>query len=179
MDDKTIHNNLINSSLKDGEPAAYKIIFDKYYKDLFSFINFYTNDNNKTEDIIQETFVRLWDKRDSIKQDISVIGFLYKVSYNIFVDNYRKEKREKSSLDLFAYDRLVSLIDEDEFEKNRRITKVRNAINDLPKRCKEVFEMSKFGGYKYSEISEKLNISIKTVEAQMGKAFSIIRNKIK
>lgn len=179
MKHKNVNTSFINTALKNGEPKAFEVLFDKHYKSLFAFINFYTNDEDLSKDIIQETFVKLWSKRETIKEDMSIIAFLHRIAYNIFVDNYRKSKREKASLDTFAYDRLMMLAEEDNTETQKRITKVKQAIEELPPRCKEVFEMSKFRGYKYAEIAETLNISIKTVEVQMGKAFSYIRNKFK
>lgn len=171
--------SFINSALKNGDPKAFEVLFDKHYKNLFAFINFYTNDEDLSKDIIQETFVKLWNKRETIKEDMSILAFLNRIAYNIFIDNYRKNKREKASLDTFAYDRLMMLAEEDDTEKQKRIVTVKKAIEELPPRCKEVFEMSKFRGYKYSEIAESLDISVKTVEVQMGKAFSYIRNKFK
>lgn len=179
MNQNEINNSFFNAALKKGDSKAFQLLFEKHYKDLFAFINFYTNDEDQSKDIIQETFVKLWNKRETIKEEMSVLAFLHRIAYNIFIDNYRKNKREKASLDTFAYDRLMTLLEEDETEKNKRIVKVKKAIEELPPRCKEVFEMSKFRGYKYAEIAESLDISVKTVEVQMGKAFTYIRNKFK
>ena len=73
---------------------------------------------------------------------------------------------------------MIQLINEDNDEKERKIKKIKEVINKLPPKCKEIFLMSKYQGYKYSEIAEQLNISTKTVEAQMGKAFSTIRKEV-
>ena len=79
-------------------------------------------------------------------------------------------------LDGWLYKRLTQLISDDSDElKKEKIKLIQNAIEKLPPRCKEIFMMSKFEQVKYAEIAERLNISIKTVEAQKGKAFAIIR----
>lgn len=178
MKQDSTNKSLLNRALQSGDPDAYQLVFDKYYEHLFSFANSYTNDPHQSKDIVQEAFLRLWVTRKKINQNVSVLALLHKISYNIFIDNYRKNKREKAYLDSFAYEQLVNLIHEDDSEKNKRIKKIRSAINGLPPRCKKVFEMSKLEGYKYTEIAKKMNISVKTVEVQMGKAFSRIRKKL-
>ena len=82
-------------------------------------------------------------------------------------------------LDGWLYKRLVLWANEDEDVKLRKIILVKIAIEKLPPKCKEIFILSKFEQLKYSEIANKLDISIKTVENQMGKAFSIIRKEVK
>lgn len=178
MEQERINKSLLNSALKSGDSEAYQLIFDKHYEQLFGFVNSYTNNPHQSKDIVQEAFLRLWVTRKKIHQDASILALLHKIAYNIFIDNYRKGKREKAYLDSFAYEQLISLIHEDDSEKSKRINKVKSAINGLPPRCKEVFVMSKLEGYKYVEIAEALDISVKTVEVQMGKAFSRIRKKL-
>ena len=86
---------------------------------------------------------------------------------------------EMTAMDNLAYNKLMELIEEDKEYKKHRIDLIIKSIECLPPKCKEIFMMSKFEGYTYNEISESLNLSIKTVETQMGRAFSIIRSKVK
>ena len=150
-----------------------------YYDRLFGYIHGYTNDDSLTQDIVQESFIRLWTVRDTLIEGKSVSGFLYKIAYNIFIDDYRKNKKEFKMLDALAYKKVLSLADNGEEVKEARIEQMLLAIESLPPRCKEIFKMSKIQGVKYAEIAETLSISVKTVEVQMGKAFSIIREKVK
>lgn len=177
MKDNKINKQFLNKALRNGDEKAFQIVFDNYYEKLFAFINSYTNNNAQTKDILQETFIKFWNKRESIKDNLSVLAFLHKISYNTFIDGYRKNKREKELLDSFTYQKLTNLLEEDEEFTNYRIERVKKIIQELPPRCKEIFEMSKFKGLKYSEIAEELSISVKTVEAQMGKAYAVIRDK--
>lgn len=171
--------NLLNVSLKKGDTRAYQTIFDMYYTRLFSYVNTYTKNESNTKDILQETFIKLWNNRKNIDEESSILAFLHKIAYNIFIDNYRKGKRQQNLLDTLAYEAVTSSIENDDNDiTTRKIAIVKKSISELPPRCQEVFKLSKYEGLKYSEIAKTLNISIKTVEAQMGKAFSYIRKKV-
>jgi len=180
MKDKEKNISLIIDSLKEGDESAFKYIYENHKKALFAFVNSYTKSTPLTKDIVQDTFIKLWTARETLEEDSSVVSFLYRTAYNTFIDSYRKKKTERSTLDGWLHKRLLQLGKDDNDEvKNRKIKLMQKAIEKLPPRCKEVFVMSKFDELKYVEIAEQLNISVKTVEAQMGKAFSIIRKEVK
>lgn len=179
---KTINKNtnLLNVSLKKGDTRAYQTVFDKYYTRLFSYIKTYTKNDSNAEDIIQETFIRLWENKESINVDASILAFLHKIAYNIFIDTYRKGKRNQSLLDALSYEAITESIEEEEgITRIKKVQMVKKSIEELPPRCREIFKMSKYEGLKYIEIAEALNLSIKTVEVQMSKAFSYIRQQVK
>lgn len=172
--------NLLNISLKKGDTEAYKTIFNRYYSRLVSYINTYTKNENNSKDIVQEAFIKLWNNRNNIQPDASIIAFLHKIAYNIFIDTYRKEKRKQNALDALAYETINQLIEKEEDNTNeKRLKLVKKSIEELPPRCQEIFKMSKYQGLKYTEIAKALNLSVKTVEVQMGKAFSYIRQQTK
>lgn len=172
------NNRLIKKAFKSGDERAFKLLFNLYYDKLTNYVNSFTNDPDITKDLVQDSFIKLWNARDNFDLKQSIPGYLFKTAYFTFIDNYRKEKRKSLMLDDLAYKKRLDLVSEDSDIKEKRIESIKNAIEELPPRCKEIFNMSKFQGYKYSEIADLLNISIKTVESQMGKAFSIIRKKI-
>lgn len=179
MSNKNKNINLLNLSLKKGDSRAYQTIFNKYYPRLFSYINTYTKNESSTKDILQETFIKLWNNRENIDVDSSISAYLYKIAYNIFIDTYRKNKRQQNLLDSLAYEAVNDSIESEENDSTtKKIQIVKKSIEELPPRCQEVFKLSKYEGLKYVEIAEALNISIKTVEAQMGKAFSYIRKQV-
>ena len=177
---KTKQNNLqLVISLKKGDESVFKVIYDTNIKALTAFINSYTKNQPETKDIVQDAFIKLWTARNALDENKSIVNFLYTTAYNGFIDKYRKNKREQTMLDGWLYKRLVLWANEDEDVKLRKIILVKIAIEKLPTKCKEIFILSKFEQLKYSEIANKLDISIKTVENQMGKAFSIIRKEVK
>jgi RNA polymerase sigma-70 factor (ECF subfamily) len=175
--DNTIQ--LLETAFKKGEKNAFKALYNMYFDKLFVYINSYTNDRSLTQDIVQDTFVKVWNNKEIFDIKQSLGGYLYKTAYHTFIDNYRKVQKNHKLLDTLAYKRMNDLIEEDKDEKDKKIKKIKEAIEKLPPKCKEIFLLSKYQGYKYNEIAEHLNISPKTVEAQMGRAFSIIRKEIK
>lgn len=171
--------SLVVAALKKGDERAFKTLYETNKKALSAFINSYTKSQPQTDDIVQEAFIKLWNVRESLDENRSVVSFLYKTAYNRFIDKYRKKKREQSMLDGWLYKRLMQVVIEDNDIKKRKIDLLQKAIEKLPPRCKAIFMLSKFEQLKYAEIAEQLDISIKTVEAQMGKAFTIIRKEVK
>ncbi|WP_223551637.1 RNA polymerase sigma factor [Aestuariivivens sp. NBU2969] len=170
---------LLVQNFKNGSTLAFKILFEKYHVELTAFINSYTNDEALSKDIVQESFVKLWDARANIKSENSISAYLYKIGYYIFIDNYRKNKKESEMIDSLTYKALSSFEETDTiYLKEQRLKKIYSAIENLPPRCKEIFKMSKLQGYKYYEIAKMLKITEKAVESQMSIAFKKIRSEI-
>lgn len=172
--------NLLNISLKEGDTRAYQTLFDMYYVRLLSYMSTYTKNEDHAKDIVQEAFIRLWKNRQNIDTKASIPAFLHKIAHNIFIDKYRKNKRKQNLLHSLSYEAVNNLAEEENEDFTiKKIEFVKKSVEELPPRCKEVFKLSKYEGLKYSEIAKTLKISVKTVEAQMGKAFSIIRKRAK
>ncbi|SFW27531.1 RNA polymerase sigma factor [Cellulophaga fucicola] len=169
--------NFINA-LKSGDASAYNKLVNNYHQKLCVYAYNLAHDRSEAEDIVQNVFMRVWRKRDKLKADFSLQSFLYKSVYNEFIDHYRKQKSvfplEKKYLD--AFHTLVEETDVSSFDI--LIKKVKQEIQNLPPKCKKVFLLSKQEGLTNIEIAEYLEISIKTVEAQITKAFYILRTKI-
>ncbi|HEX8014355.1 MAG TPA: sigma-70 family RNA polymerase sigma factor, partial [Flavobacterium sp.] len=121
---------------------------------------------------------KVWEQRARLKSDHAIKSFLYKLAYNEFIDLYRKNQ-SLFSLEKTYHDALNAVVLEDDSESFQRILKVVNKeIESLPPKCKEVFILSKKEGLTNIEIAEHLDVSIKTVEAQITKAFSILRSSL-
>ncbi|WP_461534037.1 RNA polymerase sigma factor [Sinomicrobium sp.] len=163
--------------LQSGDERAFEYLFNSLYDDLTYFILGFCNDVQTAEDIVQATFIRLWEKKESISFHTSLKSYMYSACYNQFVDHFRKNKNITSvAIDLYQ----EILVSEDENQEHREAMqqKLKNAINTLPDKCKEIVILHKLKGYKYQEIAEMLNISKKTVENQLWKAYKILRSFI-
>lgn len=178
MDNEKNISDLVND-IKNGDQAAFKLIHEIYYKKLVAFINVYTKNSFETEDIIQDSFLKLWNSRKQLDASSSINSYLYKTAYNTYIDKYRKEKREQNMLDAWKYKRLMENMDEDDETNMKRIEKLKKSIEKLPNRCKEVFILCKYQNMSHADIAEQLNISPKTVQAQMCKAYLFIREEFK
>lgn len=163
--------------LKD-EMADYKLIFSQYYESLVRYCNTIVRDIDESEDIVQEVFVKLWEKRESINVHTSLKSMLYTAVYNAGV-NYIKHRKVISS---FAQDAVktgdISGNADDMVQDEMRV-KIEKAIEQLPEQCGKIFRMSRQDELKYREIADKLNLSVKTIENQMGKALSLMREHLK
>lgn len=179
MKDNQDNIQLLIKRFKEGNSSAFKKLFEMHKNGLTAFINSYTNNNALTKDIVQDSFIKLWDARGNIKSEKSLSAYLYKIGYYIFINNYRKNKKESEMIDSLTYKTLLDYEEIDKVDtKEELLDRVYIAIENLPPRCQEIFKMSKLQGYKYHEIAAMLNITEKAVESQMSIAFKKIRNEI-
>jgi RNA polymerase sigma-70 factor (ECF subfamily) len=171
-------NNVLIESLRNGDESAYTYLINTYHHKLCVYANSLVKNIYSAEDIVQNVFIKVWEQRARLKSDHAIKSFLYKLAYNEFIDLYRKNQ-SLFSLEKMYYDALNSVVLEDDSESFQRILQVVNKkIESLPPKCKEVFVLSKKEGLTNIEIAEHLEVSIKTVEAQITKAFSILRSSL-
>lgn len=169
-------NQHIFKRLQNGDEKAFSQLFDQYYSALCLFANKYLHDMDLSRSLVQQAFIDLWMKRQKIAISTSVKSYLYTIVKNRCIDVLRKEKATTEisesieNLNQIPFHDLV-----EEAELNDRINA---SINKLPEKCREIFLLCRFEGLKYSEIAEKLGISVKTVEMQMGIALKKLRDSL-
>ncbi len=172
------NNKILVEHLRKGDENAFVYLMDAYHKKLCVYAKSLCSDVYLAEDIVQNIFVSVWEQRQKLKEIYSIKSYLYQSVYNEFINQYRK----KSSLTILEKEYINTLNtileEEDSNEITRLITLVKLEIQELPPKCKQIFIMGKQEGLTYTEIAEHLNISFRTVENQMSKAFTIIRKKI-
>ncbi len=164
--------------LKKGDLNAYAYLVDTYNHKLCLYANSLMNDVPVSEDIVQNVFIKVWEKRDNLKADLSIKSYLYKSVYNAYINEYKRNQSvtalEKKHIE--ELDRIIE--DKDEYALEKLIGLVKEAIQELPPKCKEIFILSKKEGLSNIEISEYLNISKNTIERQINIAFSKIRKNV-
>lgn len=171
-------NSEFIEALKSGESKAYTTLVDIYHHKLCIYAYSLSNDQNAAEDIVQNVFIRTWKNRNQLKSDFEIRGFLFKSVYNEFIDEFRKQKLvvplEKKYIDAIT----TVVDDENEHALERKIKLVKWEIQKLPPKCKEIFMLSKQDGLTNQEIAEYKQVSVKSVEAHITKAFSVLRRSI-
>ena len=173
-----LDNTQFIEALKLGDSKAYTILVDIYHHKLCIYADSLINDQKAAEDIVQNVFIRTWKKRDQLKSDFEIKSFLYKSVYNEFIDEYRKQKMVVP-LEKKYIDALTTFVEnEDEYGLEQKIKLVKGEIQKLPPKCKEIFMLSKQDGLTNLEIAEYKEVSIKSVEAHITKAFNILRESI-
>jgi RNA polymerase sigma-70 factor (family 1) len=174
-----IEKVLVNK-LMEGDSSAFENIFSAYYKDLVVFALRYTNDLNSAEEIVQDTFVKIWEEHGSIKITVSLRSYLMKVVKNDFLDRLRHKKIVQNH-NVFVQEN--SPLFENETENYLLQSELQGLIDEalqkLPDEIAETFRMNRFKGMKYREIAEMYGISERTVEARIGKALHMLRLYLK
>lgn len=129
--------------------------------------------------IVQEVFVNLWEKRDTIKKDRSPKSYLGTAVRNRCLNYLRDNKKfDAGILEIEGLGNNHSYEEQDHLVTEELRAKIEDAMNSLPEKCRKVFLMSRTENKKYQEIAEELNISVKTVEVQMSKALKKMRDKL-
>ncbi|MEJ2900932.1 RNA polymerase sigma-70 factor [Pedobacter panaciterrae] len=165
--------------LHQYDDKAFEQMFKAHYKELHSYANVMLRDEDTAEEIVQSMFLKFWEKRELLNVQTSIKAYLYKCVYNDSL-NYLKHQKVKTKYQDFA---AYTMNDHHEAASSRvELTelqyKLQEALNELPEHCRTIFQMSRFEELKYREIAEQLDLSIKTVENQMGKALKILRLKL-
>ena len=164
--------------IKNGEENAFVYLVDHYNQRLYGYALTLTKDHAEAEDILQNVFLRTWEKRKKMCITTSLQNYLYKSVRNEFLNQYKKSRSTMILEQKYfeALEKITSNQDENEFQAS--LVRITREIQNLPPKCREVFIMSRKEGLTNLEISEYLNISVKTVEAQITKAFALLRKEL-
>lgn len=166
------------SSLKAGEERAFEKLFRNYYAPLCYYASKILQDDGAAEEIVQDFFVRLWEKRDEIEIETSLKNYFFRSVKNLCL-NQIKHERVKFQHAKSVISEAESTEYNDHFQEVNLQKDIEESIAALPEKRREIFRLSREEGLKYREIADKLNISIKTVEAHMGLAIKSLRDKLK
>lgn len=155
-------------------------IFKQYFNPLVNFINQYLKNYENSREVVQITFLKIWEKRETLKIQSSVKNYLYRSAKNSMIDYIRKyEKINKISDD---EDRILKNLPEtdDSFLSPFIIrSEILKALNELKPKNKEIFLLSKFEGLTYEEIALHLNISKRSVEDNIARALGKLKDQLK
>ena len=165
--------------LRDANETAFRQVFDQYGKKVYRYILHYVKVGVEAEDITQNVFLRIWEKRGLIDPEKSFEGFIFTIAYRSVMDHFRTNPKRLQSLfpvDLFT-DSIVSTVSADALLNHHQLESIyQQALQALPPKRKEIFLLSRHGGLTNRQIAEKLGISIKTVESHMTAALSFFKN---
>lgn len=174
-----VNDTVIIHRLQNRDEAVFEQVFKSNYKNLHAYAITMLKDEMAAEEMVQNVFCKLWERAESLSLSGSVTAYLYRAVHNESL-NFLKHLKVRSRHQMFVSHRN----DEDPEHASRRIhvkeleDKISQALNDLPEQCRTIFQMSRFEQLRYREIADRLHISVKTVENQMGKALKIMRARL-
>jgi len=160
--------------------AAFEKLFESYYTRLHYFAKQYVYNNDDAEELVNDSFIAIWGKREELIFDQSLKPYLYTTVKNRCINFIKKNKIETIEIEKASYE----LVAEDTFDVLQQLNKKETenlifaAIAKLPPKCKQVFLLSRKEELSYKEIAAILDINIKTVENQIGIALKFIRKKL-
>ncbi len=165
--------------IKNDNEKAFEKLFHSYYGHLCLFASRILQDDNSAEEIVQDFFVKLWDKRDRLTIETSVKSYLFSSVKNLCLNFIQHNKVKLRYAQTIISETLDNQSDDNSFPEINLTEKIEESIQLLPTKRREIFRLSREDGLKYREIAKKLNISIKTVETQMGLAIRTLREELK
>ena len=180
MDDNGKH---LTAGLRRGKEEAFAYVFRMYYSPLLNYAGRILKDVEAANDVVQECFCRLYERRRELRKELQVRPYLYKSVYNACMDAIKHQKVESNYINQELLDFYFSKVVETPEAEQALLDEdlkgaIQDAINKLPERCREIFVLSKVDGLSNKQIAEQLNISVKTVEAQMTTAFVRLRKEL-
>ena len=173
-------DQLLIKGLTERNEEVFDFVFKYYYSGLCAYANKFLNDSHKSEDIVQDLFVSVWNGRGIENINNSLKSYLFISVKNRCLDLIKHEKvkdtyRQKILKDYSDYQ-------DDDFNifiKSELESIIKESLKKLPPRCREIFELSRFKGKTNNEIANKLDISKRTVELQISNAIKILRVELK
>lgn len=166
--------------LPDGKESIepFEQLFRRYYAPLVVYASKYVSGMDVAREIVQDFFVKLYEKRNTLSIDVSVKSYLYRSVYNCCINYINQRNIQNKHLKNIEQER----IDEDNLENEINSIelqyKISQIIEELPAKCKRIFKMNRLEGFKNDEIAANLNLSKRTVETQISKALRILRKKL-
>lgn len=173
--------------IKSGDDVAFKVLYNKYYPRLYYFIYEFIRMDDIAENIVHDTFITFWQKRNTLKSDLNISSYLYSIAknnclYRLRDQRYRQKLFASGSLDNKELSQNLKALDSIDtstliFHEIEQI--IEKTLEGLSPQSKKVFMLSRFEGMKNREIAEELNITTKAVEGHITKSLKIFKTALK
>jgi RNA polymerase sigma-70 factor (ECF subfamily) len=170
----------IMEGIKAGNLRVFEDFFRTFYQPLCYYALKYVSSADTAEEIVQDLFYTLWEKREELSITTSLKAYLYTATHNRclkYLDHRKIEQKFEKYYREQTAEHVESPSDLTGMNEIQRI--INKTLDSLPEKCSRIFRLNRFEGLRYSDIAKKLSISIKTVEANMGKALKLLRENLK
>ena len=164
--------------VKDGLASAFDQLYENYANRLYHFALSILKSKQDAEEVVQNTFYKIWEKRHTLERDQPFKSFIFKISYNVTVDLLRERLKEKKYKDNILGKATINFNLDESIEFGDLLDNVNEIVKDLPPRKSEIYQLSRVHQLSYSEIAERLNISVKTVENSINFSLNFIKKRL-
>lgn len=174
-----LQEHTLTAQLAKRDSSAFEEVFKTYFKNLHAYACTIVKDEADAEEAVQQVFFKLWERAEHLSFSGSVAAYLYRAVHNQCLNQLKHQKVKANHQLHVAYSMKNESVNGPAKMISKELEqKIREALNELPEQCRTVFQLSRFEEMKYREIADQLDISIKTVENQMGKALKQLRLKL-
>ncbi|WP_442590797.1 RNA polymerase sigma-70 factor [Pedobacter sp. AW31-3R] len=173
-----LNNEQLIPLLLSGDERTFENVYKHFLRPLHVYAINILRDEDAAKGMVQNIFLKLWERRSTLKFSGSLQAYLYAAVYHECLNYLRHEKVKVNHQNDMANKMTNKAEPGNGMELADLREKLQQALGDLPEKCRTIFQLSRFEELKYQEIADQLGISIKTVEAQMGKALKILRYKL-
>jgi RNA polymerase sigma-70 factor (ECF subfamily) len=166
--------------LRQGSQASFEVIYKQYFNALYRYSFSILNDPHLAEEMVQNVFLKIWEKKGELVVQSSLKAYLYRAVHNASMNRIKHEKvkQQYESHTTHAMKTVKSQNPAQLSQYKQLQVALQSALEELPEQCRTVFQLSRFDELKYREIAVELNISEKTVENHMSKALKLLRLKL-
>lgn len=162
--------------IQNGDLKAFEQLYDLYKVQVFNFCYSILKSNADSQEVVQDTFLKIWQSRGQFEEVVSFNGFLYRIAKNLALNKIRRKSGQPIYFDDLKDDLSVLNQTEDEVLYQDMKEILDSAIEALPRGRQEIFRLSREEGLSNEEIAQRLNISINTVKGQMRKALAFLKS---
>lgn len=179
MQEEALYNeSKLVRNLSNGNLLAFNTLYCNYSSRLYYFALGYLKSEAEAEELVQEVFTIIWEKRADLKEELSFKSFLFTISFNIIRKHFRTRTYLSEYFKTLINDD-IDLQTQDKITYDSLYRYITDIVDRLPERRREIFIKSRFDGLSIKEISEILHISHKTVENQLTDALKFLRKNLK
>lgn len=171
--------NFSHRKIQQGNIEEFEKLFRKMYTNLCHYASRFLKDTDSAEEVVQDLFYYYWENRKQIKIKTSLKAYLYQATRNRCLKVIKHNAVRQKYIDSAMHNSDEQANENANIESDELAQIIDKTLKQLPERRRNIFVMSRFEGLKYKEIAEELSISIKTVEADMGKALKLFRTNLK
>ena len=161
-----------------GDRDAFELLFREHYAALVRFAEGLLRSQDSAEDVVQDVMLNVWRQRETLHVEDSARAYLFRSVRNRALNQLRNERVRRDAIPHLESEVQPAAGGDANLVEEELASAIRDAVAALPPRCREVFELSRGQGLRYSEIAAVLGISIKTVETQMGRALKSLRGRL-